>query len=201
MNIEVLFEQYGYFVLFIGLLLEFIALPFPGEIAMLYIGYLSYQGDLNGVFMIFIAFFGTIIGMTITYFIGLKAGMPFVNRFGKWFFLSPNKLDKTKKWFNKHGNFLVFIAYFIPGVRHVTGYFSGIIGSPFKTFAIFAYTGALFWCICFIGLGYIFGPQWGKVLQYIERYSWNIAIIAALLIFLSWFVKKIVRSLRYKKAK
>lgn len=48
MNIEALFEQYGYALLFIGLLLEFIALPFPGEITMLYVGYLSYLGVLDG---------------------------------------------------------------------------------------------------------------------------------------------------------
>ncbi|SHK90610.1 DedA family protein [Desulforamulus aeronauticus] len=192
MNIEALFEQYGYAILFIGLLLEFIALPFPGEIAMLYAGYLSYLGVLNGWTALFLAFIGTIFGMTVTYFVGLKVGMPFIQYVGKWGFITPGKFDKTKEWFSRLGHFLVFIGYFIPVVRHITGYLTGILGSSFRIFAVYAYSGALFWCIIFIGLGYMFGSQWDHLLYDIERYSWSIAIILVLLAAVVWLVKRMV---------
>ncbi|RXZ81770.1 DedA family protein [Paenibacillaceae bacterium] len=192
-NIEMLFDQYGYAFLFVGLLLEFIALPFPGETTMLYAGYLSYAGILNGWTALIFAFTGTTIGMTVTYFIGLKAGMPFVERYGKWVLLTPGKLEMTKKWFNRYGHVLVFIGYFIPGVRHVTGYFTGITGTPFRTFAIYAYSGALFWCVCFIGLGNLFGPQWEKLLHAIERHSWKLAIAAIVLVAMAWAARLVVR--------
>ncbi len=192
MNIEALFEQYGYAILFIGLLLEFIALPFPGEIALLYAGYLTYLGVLNGWTALFLAFIGTIVGMTVTYFIGLKVGMPFIQRIGKWVFITPDKFDKTTKWFCKCGYFLVFIGYFIPVVRHITGYLTGILGSSFRTFAVYAYSGALFWCISFLGLGYIFGSQWNSLLYAIEHYSWSVGIILVLLAALVWLVKRMV---------
>ncbi|UNK16023.1 DedA family protein [Paenibacillus sp. N3/727] len=201
MNIEALFEQYGYALLFIGLLLEFIALPFPGEITMLYVGYLSYLGVLNGWTALFLAFTGTTLGMTVTYVIGLKVGMPFIRRFGKWVFITPSKFYKTKKWFNRRGNFLVFIGYFIPGVRHLTGYLTGILGSSFRTFAIYAYSGALFWCISFIGLGNMFGSQWDNLLHTIESYSWSIVIILVLLGAVAWLVKRMVQSSRRKTLK
>ncbi|MFC4305367.1 DedA family protein [Cohnella boryungensis] len=197
-NIESLFDQYGYEVLFLGLLLEFIALPFPGETTMLYAGYLSYTGVLHGWTALIWAFTGTTIGMTVTYFIGLKAGMPFIERFGKWVLITPSKLEKTKKWFDRYGNVLVFIGYFIPGVRHVTGYFAGIIGSPFRTFAAYAYGGALFWCVCFIGLGHAFGPQWEKVLHAIEHHSWKLAVAIVLLIAVIWLVRRLIVSSRRK---
>lgn len=198
MNIEALFEEYGFAILFIGLLLEFIALPFPGEITMLYVGYLSYLGVLNGWTALFLAFAGTTLGMTVTYFVGLKVGMPFIHRVGKWVFISPDKFDKTQKWFNKRGNFLVFIGYFIPGVRHMTGYLTGILGSSFRTFAIYAYSGALFWCMSFIALGYMFGSQWDILLHTIERYSWLLVIILVLLAAVVWLVRRIIQSLRRK---
>ncbi|WP_372631074.1 DedA family protein [Cohnella sp.] len=198
-NIEKLFDQYGYEVLFLGLLLEFIALPFPGETTMLYAGYLSYVGILNGWKAFAWAFAGTTIGMTITYFIGLKAGMPFVEKYGKWVLLSPSKLEKTKKWYQKYGNVLVFIGYFIPGVRHVTGYFAGIIGSPFRTFAAYAYGGALIWCALFVGMGHVFGPQWERVLHAIEHHSWKLAIAAAVVAGVVWGVRRAVLNGRKKR--
>lgn len=198
-NIEKLFDHYGYEVLFLGLLLEFIALPFPGETTMLYAGYLSYAGILDAWKAFACAFAGTTIGMTITYFIGLKAGMPFIERYGKWMLLTPSKLDKTKKWYRKYGNALVFIGYFIPGVRHVTGYFAGIIGSPFRTFAAYAYSGALIWCALFVGLGRVFGPQWEGVLHAIEHQSWKLAIAVSVVALAVWCVRRAVLHSRKKR--
>lgn len=190
--IEHLFAQYGYFVLFIGLTLEFIALPFPGETTMTYAGYLSYQGIIHWLPAIILSFLGTTFGMTLTYWIGYKAGMPFIHRYGKWLFLSEHKVEKTNHWFNKYGKKLLFIGYFIPGVRHFTGYFSGIIRIPFRTFALYAYSGACFWVIFFIGLGYICGPYWESVFELIVGYAWKIAVAlgAFFLVYLLFKKKK-----------
>lgn len=174
--IEQLFQNYGYLVLFFGLFLEFIALPFPGETTMTYAGFLSYQGVLEWEIAVILAIAGTTIGMTITYWIGHSVGMPFVRRYGKWFLLSEQKIDKTNKWFAKYGNALIFIGYFIPGVRHLTGYFSGIIRISFKKFALYAYSGAIFWVMLFIWLGKWFGPQWEAIFHLAEKYL-TIAIV------------------------
>ncbi|AHV95522.1 MULTISPECIES: DedA family protein [Paenibacillus] len=183
--IQELFAQYGYSVLFFGLLLEFIALPFPGETTMAFAGYLSYTGRLDFILLIIVAFFGTTVGMTITYFIGVKAGLPFIQRYGRWFLFSPAKLEKTQRWFERYGSILISIGYFIPGVRHFTGYFSGIIALPFRKFALYAYGGALFWVILFVGIGRVFGPQWTAVFHLFEAYApWIVlaAVLAAALI-------------------
>ncbi|MDR0268591.1 DedA family protein [Paenibacillus sp.] len=181
--IEQLFGEYGYIVLFLGLVLEFIALPFPGETTMAYAGYLSYVGNLNFGWLLVLAFLGTTIGISITYFIGLKAGLPFLQRYGKWVLVSESKLARAQKWFNKYGQGLVFLGYFIPGVRHFTGYFSGIVAVPFRKFALYAYSGALLWVILFVGIGKIFGPQWNHVFHIVEKYSvWVVAAIVLLII-------------------
>lgn len=184
--IQELFASYGYSVLFFGLLLEFIALPFPGETTMAFAGFLSFTGRLDFFTLVIVAFLGTTIGMTITYFIGLKAGLPFIQRYGKWFMFSPAKLEKTQRWFEKYGSVLISIGYFIPGVRHFTGYFAGIIALPFRKFAMYAYGGAIFWVVLFLGIGKIFGPQWMGIFHLIESYALWIAVsvlaIAALIV-------------------
>ncbi|WP_042201509.1 DedA family protein [Paenibacillus camerounensis] len=179
--IQELFAAYGYNVLFFGLLLEFIALPFPGETTMAFAGFLSYTGRLDFLTLVVVAFAGTTVGMTITYFIGLKAGLPFIQRYGKWFLFSPAKLEKTQHWFERYGSFLISIGYFIPGVRHFTGYFAGIIALPFRKFALYAYGGALIWVIIFLGIGKVFGPQWMGIFHLFEVYAlWIVSGVAAL---------------------
>ncbi|MBW4085028.1 DedA family protein [Paenibacillus sp. S150] len=184
--IQELFASYGYSVLFFGLLLEFVALPFPGETTMAFAGFLSYTGRLDFIVLVAVAFAGTTAGMTVTYFIGLKAGLPFIQRYGKWFLFSQAKLEKTQNWFERYGSVLVSIGYFVPGVRHFTGYFSGIIALPFRKFALYAYSGGLLWVVLFLAIGKVFGPQWMGIFHLFEQYSlWiasGIAVIAALVI-------------------
>lgn len=179
--IQQLFEQHGYLVLFLGLFLEFIALPFPGETTMAYAGYLSYMGALRFDLLLLVAFLGTTIGMSITYFIGKKAGLPFLRRFGGWFF-KESKLIKTQTFFVKYGPGLIFFGYFIPGVRHFTGYLAGIMNISFKKFAAYAFSGALFWTLLFLGIGKIFGPQWSVAFKLAEHYAVWIAAVAFLLL-------------------
>ena len=66
--IHELFQQYGYYVVLVGLLLEYIALPFPGEPTLAYAGFLAHKGDLSLPILIILSFIGTSVGMTIQYF-------------------------------------------------------------------------------------------------------------------------------------
>ncbi|GAB6992269.1 DedA family protein [Paenibacillus pini] len=206
--VQLLFSEYGYAVLFIGLLLECIALPFPGETTMSYAGYLSYAGKLDFWGLLVLAFVGTTIGITITYLIGLKAGLPFIKRYGKWVLLTDHKIERAQKWFNKYGNGLIFIGYFIPGVRHFTGYFAGIISLPFRKFALYAYSGAALWVTLFLSIGKIFGPQWKSVFHLVEKYSFwvvgGIILVAVLLLLYrsrNKFLPLLLKTERKKKVK
>ena len=181
-NITAYIDQFGYIVLFISLMLEMIAFPLPGEVLMGYSGFLVYQGHLNWVLSIIIAGIGTSVGMTLSYWIGSKLGTPFFMKHGHRFHMGPERMEKTSRWFSKHGNKLLIIAYFIPGVRHITGYFSGITRKPFRTFALFAYSGAFLWVTVFISLGKILGPQWELFHSSVKKYLIIGGIAAAIIL-------------------
>lgn len=169
--VEELFKQYGYFVLLLGLPLDFIILPIPpGNSTLTYTGYLSYKGILEEVPAVVLALAGAYIGVTITYFIGYKLGMPLIERYGKWLFLKPSMVEKTRKHYDKYGNKLLLISFFIPGVRQFIGYFIGIIRVPYRTFALYAYSGAGLWVITFFAIGYVFGDQWEYMFRLVEEY-------------------------------
>jgi len=165
-----LLNHYGYIVLLVALMLELIALPLPGEVLMTYCGFLVNQQKLNWLLSVVIASSGAITGVTISYFVGSKLGVTFFKRYGQYIHLGADKLDKTSVWFNKYGNRLLLIAYFIPGARHITGYFSGITEISYKRFALNAYIGAILWTATFISLGKVLGNNWEKYHSMITKY-------------------------------
>jgi membrane protein DedA with SNARE-associated domain len=165
-----LINHYGYIILFSALVLELIAFPLPGELMMTYCGFLVYQSRMNWIISILVASAGVIVGITISYFVGARLGKNFFGKYGSYIHLGPTQMEKTSKWFESSGNKLLILAYFIPGVRHITGYFSGITEIAYKRFALNAYLGAFIWTTTFISLGKVLGPNWDKFHSYISKY-------------------------------
>jgi len=182
--VEQLFAQYGYWVLLIGLPLDAIALPIPpGNTTITYTGFLSYTGVLSWFWAMSAAIIGSIIGITVTYWIGYRIGNPLIERYGKWLFLKPAHLEKTKKYYERYGNRILLFSYFIPGLRQFVGYFVGIIRIPFATFALYAYSGAILWVLVFFSIGFFFGDQWPLIQLLVERYlTYIITAIGALIV-------------------
>ncbi|MFC5648226.1 DedA family protein [Paenibacillus solisilvae] len=166
-----LFEHHGYLVLFLGLFSESLAAPFPGELAMAYSGYLAFLDQFQLAFVILSAFLGAAVGTTVTYFIGYKLGTPFFAKYGKFILLSPARMNKITVWFEKYGDKILLISYFIPGFRHFTGYVSGIIRIRFRTFLIFNHTGALLWVAAYVLLGRLLGQRFESIIHLIAKYS------------------------------
>lgn len=164
------FSEYGYFVLAVGLFMEFLFLPFPGGTVMGFSGVLSYQGELIYLFCIFIAGMGTTLGMTATYFIGYKLGAPFFEKHGSKFFIGPKRRETVERWFGRFGSKVVFISFFIPGIRHFTGYFSGIMKLKFRVFLVYNIGGAFSWVTTYVSLGYFLGPRWEEIVQAFAPY-------------------------------
>lgn len=177
-----LLNHYGYIVLLIALMLELLAFPLPGEALMTYCGYVIYMGKMNWTISIIVAAFGAAAGITLSYFIGKALQLGFFQKYGHYVHMDRKRIDKLSSWFEKHGNNMLIIAFFIPGVRHVTGYFSGITKIPYKKFAINAYIGAFIWTTTFISLGKVFGANWEKYHILIKKYLIIGSILIALII-------------------
>ncbi|MCS1350502.1 DedA family protein [Mechercharimyces sp. CAU 1602] len=182
--------NYGYIGIYVFLVLGIVGLPLPDEIMMTFVGYLSSEGQLIVYYTYLSAVSGSISGISISYFLGNKLGYPFVKKHGSKFMLTRRRFRVTQLLFRKYGNWVLFFGYFIPGVRHLTAYVAGISNMPFRRFGLYAYSGAVTWCLTFIGLGFILGEQWERVFALFEHYgSWLLIlsfIFAPLAIYL-WF--------------
>ncbi|MFJ5563161.1 DedA family protein [Lysinibacillus xylanilyticus] len=177
-----LFEQHSYLILFIGIFLELMALPISGEFLMSYAGFFVYKGEMNYFLAILTVFFSAGAGITLTYWIGKAGGYKLIEKYGKYVHLGPERYIKIAAWFERSGSKLLVFAYFIPGVRHFTGYVSGVSKIPFRKFIIPAYTGASLWGICFITLGKVLGPKWDTFHQAAGKYLIVFLIILAVLL-------------------
>jgi membrane protein DedA with SNARE-associated domain/membrane-associated phospholipid phosphatase len=186
-------EHYGYGLLFISLLLEMLALPLPGELMMSYTGLFVYEGKLNWLLSILSASAGVTAGVTLSYWIGYRLGQPFVIKYGHRIHLGEEQLARLTVWFEKYGDKLLFIVYFIPGVRHITGYFCGVTRMPFRRYAIYAYTGAIFWVSLFISLGRVLGPKWEIYHKTVNHYMIIFGIASALLTLAIYLYRKYKR--------
>ncbi|OCT12259.1 alkaline phosphatase [Paenibacillus pectinilyticus] len=183
-------EHYGYWVLFGSLFLEMLALPFPGEVLMSYSGLLIFQGKLNWITAIATAWTGVSIGMTLSYWIGLRLGTPFFEKHGTRIHMGPERLQRISFWFQKYGNKLLLVACFIPGVRHFTGYFAGVTRISFRTYASYSYIGAFIWVSVFISLGKVLGPKWEKYHHTMNRYLIYAGIIAVFVVVMVYLYRK-----------
>lgn len=188
-SIQTLFSNYGYWVLLVALTLELLAFPLPGESLMSYCGYLVYKGKLNYGISVLVAFLGITIGVTISYLIGKTLGIGFFKKYGKYVHLTPKRLDKASKWFDSYGNKLLVVTFFIPGVRHITGYTAGVTNVSLKKFITHSYLGALIWSFTFISLGKVLGGKWDKLHTYAGNFAVIICIILALIVIAILIIK------------
>ncbi len=183
-------DQYGYLVLLMSICLGIIALPLPIEAIMGYAGLLAYQGRLNWFLCILAAGIGGSLGMAIAYWIGSKMGMTFFLRYGRRIHIGPERIQQISEWFKRYGNKLLIISFFIPGVRHMTGYFAGITRLPVRTYAIYAGSGSFIWVSTIILLGKMLGPKWELYRDSIQKYSIVSSISVAVFILIIYLLKK-----------
>jgi membrane protein DedA with SNARE-associated domain len=183
--------QYSYIGIFIALGLGIVGLPIPDETLMAYAGFLVFQGKLNYLYTILVAFAGTSCGITIGYILGRAFGNPFVKKYASKMHVNPNEIEHAENFYNRYGKFALFIGYFIPGVRHMTAIFAGTSLMPYRTFALFAYTGGFLWTITLVSLGYFLGEKWHHVYMYSHRFIIPLVLLSIVVLIIGTYWKTV----------
>lgn len=153
-------SAHGYPVIFALFAFGIIGLPVPSELLLAYLGYLVFQGKLDPLLTVTVAFFGSGCGMAVNYLLGRTIGCYLVRRFGKLIHVTPEKIAAIHDWFERKGRWGLLFGFFLPGVRHLTAFVAGTSRMGFPEFAVFTAGGALVWTSLFIGLGYALEDQW-----------------------------------------
>jgi membrane protein DedA with SNARE-associated domain len=161
--------RHGYGAIFVLLLLGIVGLPVPDETLLVFAGYLSFKGTLRLEPTVATAFLGSACGISVSYAIGRFLGLPALTKFGPLLRLRPEHLEQAHQWMERWGKYSLLLAYFIPGYRHLAAFMVGTSRLEPTVFARFAYTGALIWTTCFVGLGYAAGEQWQQLIPLLHN--------------------------------
>jgi membrane protein DedA with SNARE-associated domain len=174
-------ENYGYIAVFASMLLGIIGIPFPDEFLLLFVGSMAGAAKLNLYLLIVVAWLGSSAGMTVNYFLGRKIGIKRISRVTKWVHLTEDRLEGWAKRFRRFGPILIFIGFFVAGLRHASPFIAGASKMSFGRYAGYAYLGSLVWISIFVYVGRWVGPHFHHVLGLFHHPLWISAILTFLM--------------------
>jgi membrane protein DedA with SNARE-associated domain len=167
--------DYGLYAIFLLMLVDAV-LPAASELVMVYGGALAagaFAGQTVTLFgweipeggwaYLAIALAGTIgytIGSALGWAIGDYGGRPYLERHGRWLHLSPAKLDRAERWFERWEDWAVFLGRLTPVVRSFVSVPAGVFRAPFWRYLWLTLLGSAIWCFAFGGAGFALGTSW-----------------------------------------
>ncbi|MBF0176985.1 MAG: DedA family protein [Magnetococcales bacterium] len=157
-----LMGQLDYTAIFLLMAAESSILPVPSELVMIPAGYLASQGRLDPGWIVLASSLGSIVGSLGSYYLALWLGRMLILRYGKYFLITAEHLDKTEAFVHKHGEISIFTGRFIPGIRHLVSMPAGLARMRLAPFLLFTFVGATLWNVVLLILGYVIGEnqQW-----------------------------------------
>ncbi len=154
-------HDWGYAGIFILMALESTVLPVPSELVVIPAGYLAYQGQMSVPLIFLASTLGSLAGAFINYGFALLVGRPFLERYGRYFFVRPPLLHKTDAFFARHGAISTFTGRLIPGIRHLISLPAGLTRMNLLTFSLYTSLGAGLWTLVLIAMGWFIGGNEG----------------------------------------
>lgn len=186
-------ETYGYWVVGIGIFLECMGVPFPGETVLILGAVSASLGYLNLPAVIILAAIAAITGDNIGYFLGKKYGRKIIKKFEHFPLFHYKHIDRAERYFKVHGNKTVFIGRFTAILRTYAALFAGVFDMPYATFFFYNFTGGVIWATVMGLIGFYIGNNLELIGQIITDF--NLVFFAIVIGFVTY---KLVRILHRK---
>ncbi|MCL5666348.1 MAG: DedA family protein [Patescibacteria group bacterium] len=174
--------------------IESAAIPLPSEIIMPFSGYAVFLGRMNLWGIALAGGIGSSVGSAILYWIGLKGGRPFIQKYGKYILFSHHDLKMADKFFAKYGVFSTFVGRLLPVVRTYISLPAGISKMPFWKFLWYSFFGSFLWCLPLGYVGMKLGENWETFRN--RLHGLDIAIVALIILGIAWWF---YRHLKHRK--
>jgi membrane protein DedA with SNARE-associated domain len=174
-----LIGNYGYLAIFMLLLMGIFGVPVPDESLLMFSGFLISLGDLKMHYTIPAAALGSMCGISISFLVGRFGGFFLIQKYGPRIHITKENLEKARAWFDRRGKWTLLFGYFLPGIRHLTAIIAGSTGMRYRTFGLFAYSGAVIWVTIFILIGFSLGEKWQPIAREIQVHLLPASIIIA----------------------
>jgi membrane protein DedA with SNARE-associated domain len=185
-TLEPTLNHYGYLAVVALVLIEDFGVPVPGETVLILAAVYAGAGRLNIVLVALLGFFGALLGDNIGFAIGHFGGRPLAERYGRYIFLTPERLEKATSFFERHGGKIIIVARFIEGLRQANGIIAGISGLRWTRFLVFNAIGAALWVAVWTSVGYFSGSHIDTI--YADATRYDKYLVVALVLVLAAYV-------------
>lgn len=173
-SIAALAPTWGLVFIFVFMAIESSFIPFPSEVVMVPAGFLAARGELGVgtplaalTVAVAVGVVGSLVGAYANYFLALWVGKPFLEKYGKYFFVKPEPLARACEVFNKYGAATTFVCRLVPVIRQLISIPAGIARMPLGSFTFFTGLGAGIWTAVLAVTGYAIGRSAGDI-TYLE---------------------------------
>ncbi len=188
-----LISDYGYFGMFLGMVLEAVIIVIPSEAILATGGILASRNIFSFWNAFLVGLLGSVFCAIVIYFMGYFGGRPFIKRYGKYFFMKEEDIEKSDEWFSKYGLFASCIGRNFPIVRTLISLPVGISRVSFFKFLIYTTIGSIPWTFVFVYVGYALGSNWVVAKEYVSRIKVPIQLILVALIII-FICRRVVKS-------
>jgi membrane protein DedA with SNARE-associated domain len=196
MNIRLLLQDHGYLTVFFGLLLEYLGLPIPGELILLFLGALVYWGKLELWVVLATGLAAVLLGDHFWYFAGRHGGKKWLRFFCRATLGSAQCMSRTEHFFQQYGPASLLFAKFLPGFRTLAMPMAGMAGVAYRRFVLFDAVGSLLWLAGATALGMLMATQLGVTVARIQRLGGTLILIFAL-VALAVLILRLMKRLKY----
>lgn len=186
-------DGWGYYAVAILMALENACIPIPSELILGFAGYMIYAGRMTFTMAMVAGMVGGMVGSYFAYYVGHYGGRPFVDRYGKYFFVKKSHVDIAQEWFDKYGIKAVFFSRMLPVVRTFISLPAGFAHVDMKQFFFYTFLGSLPWTALILFIGMMLGEGWKVMMEVGHEIS--LAVAAAIVIIC------IVLYVQYKRKK
>ena len=173
-SLAALAPTWGLLFIFVFMAIESSFIPCPSEVVMIPAGFLAARGELGlgsplvaVLVALAVGVLGSLAGAYVNYYLALWVGKPFLEKYGKWFFLKPAALERACEVFNKYGAATTFVCRMVPAIRQLISIPAGIARMPLGSFTLFTALGAGVWTAILVFVGYGLGKTAGDI-TYLE---------------------------------
>jgi membrane protein DedA with SNARE-associated domain len=167
---------YGVPAVFVLMMLESMGILIPSEAISPFAGFLVSEGKMGFAAAVTAGVLGNLMGSWIAYAIGLWGGREIWFRYGKYVGVRAHHLAVAEKWFDRYGEFTVFISRCLPVVRTFISFPAGTARMNFAKFTLYTLLGCIPWVSALTYFGYTLGENWETIGDYLHYLDYAVAL-------------------------
>jgi membrane protein DedA with SNARE-associated domain len=184
----------GYPGIVLLMAIESACIPLPSEVIMPFSGYLASAGRFTVLGTALAGAFGCVVGSIAAYAIGRYGGRAVALKYGRFVLVAPSDILRADRWFERYGQWTVFVSRLLPVVRTFISLPAGVARMRFVPFVVWTFVGSLPWCYALSFVGFKLRENWAMLEPWFRKF--DVAIGALIVICAVVWIKHHIGALR-----